>query len=217
MSNSESRWIWKVLWDGCLARTFGSTLRVLSGLSQILGSYLGSTARIYSALAIGEPNVAQAETESPTREAIRLGKFEVKALATESNTYCQLRFHYKVLLPNGFVIHIQPGLFSDHLLERTGVLSCYRGKRYKQILVLPCSTVQSGWAVQVSDQSLHCNAGIAMCLLPCQQDIARCVAFTFQSLRNVFCPGVPFYGKIQNVCLAVWRQFCGRALRSCEM
>ena len=73
-SNFESRWIWKFLWDGCLARTFGSTLRALSGLSQILGSYLRSTARIYSALATGEPNVAQAETGSPTREAIHLGK-----------------------------------------------------------------------------------------------------------------------------------------------
>lgn len=448
MANSESRWIWKIPWDGCLARTFGSTFRALSGLSQILGSYLGSTARIYSALATGEPNVAafsrlrfidftqlsygrgfihsvtsifeelghipglydkmervlgssfdgackeieeaaqslinmchcqlcsgihtshpdysgptrhdclftlamtirnlvtilactnrdeallvtvyglqriychnqslysdwaehkehnrtlvsiavglvlstdpedklfpkpetiihetrglfdgscssdilcleiedaiatssngiccyreclkginskaaamriihvipghiergtaqydtvsdsgapdrefatpeaatltQVESGSLTREAVYLGKFEVKALATESSTYRQLRFHYKVLLPNGFVTHIQPGMFSDHLLERAGILTCYRDKRCKQQLVFPCSTVQSGWAVEESDQGLHYNAGIAMCLWPYQQDIARCVGFAFQSSKNVFCPETTF-------------------------
>ena len=58
LSNSESRWIWKVPWDGCLARTFGAIFTTLAGLSQILGSYLGSAARVYAALATGEPNVA---------------------------------------------------------------------------------------------------------------------------------------------------------------
>lgn len=55
---SESRWILRVPWDGCLLRAFGSTFRNLSGLAHTPGSFLGGTARIYAALARGEPNVA---------------------------------------------------------------------------------------------------------------------------------------------------------------
>ncbi len=99
--------------------------------------------------------LTEADSNNPKCEAIHLGKFEIKALATESSTYRKLYFHYKVLFPNGFVTQIQPGLLSDQILKRTGVLTCYRSKRCKQQLAFPCSTVQSGWAVKKSDQGFH--------------------------------------------------------------
>ena len=125
--------------------------------------------------------LTQVERRSPKNEVIHLGKFEVKALATESSTYRKLNIHYKVILPDGFVAQIFPGGLCDHILERTGLIRCYHDRRCKQQLAFPCSTVQSGWAVDKSDQSLHYNAGIALCLWSYQEDIARCVAFNFQS------------------------------------
>lgn len=44
-------------WDGCLRRTFGSAFQGLTELPSALGSYLGSLARIYRALAQGELDV----------------------------------------------------------------------------------------------------------------------------------------------------------------
>ena len=44
-------------WDGCLLRVFGATFLKLTKLPLHLGSYLGSVARIYSALALGQRNV----------------------------------------------------------------------------------------------------------------------------------------------------------------
>ncbi|MCJ1381706.1 hypothetical protein MMC17_004817 [Xylographa soralifera] len=41
-------------WDGCLRRTFGSAFQLLRDLPHHLGAYLGSLARIYTALALGE-------------------------------------------------------------------------------------------------------------------------------------------------------------------
>ena len=56
---SSSQWILRYPWDGCLLRTFGPTFRNLCSLAHTLGSFLGSTARIYAALAEGEPVVAE--------------------------------------------------------------------------------------------------------------------------------------------------------------
>jgi len=58
VSSSESRWIWKIPWDGRLARTFNPVFQDLSSLAYTFGAFLGSTARIYAALASGEPNVS---------------------------------------------------------------------------------------------------------------------------------------------------------------
>ena len=44
-------------WDGCLRRVFGSAIQTLIDLPHHLGAYLGSLARIYTALAHGEPHV----------------------------------------------------------------------------------------------------------------------------------------------------------------
>ncbi|KAI4221794.1 MAG: hypothetical protein L6R40_008611 [Gallowayella cf. fulva] len=59
----EARWILRVPWDGCLIRTFGSTFRDLCGLAHNLGAFLGSTARIFAALARSEPHVADFSRE----------------------------------------------------------------------------------------------------------------------------------------------------------
>ena len=54
---SDRRWILKLPWDGCLKRAFGPKCRDLLRLTHVFGSYLGGCARIYAALATGEPNV----------------------------------------------------------------------------------------------------------------------------------------------------------------
>lgn len=45
-------------WETCLVRVFGGSFIALSKLPHLLGDYLGSVARVYTALATGEPNVA---------------------------------------------------------------------------------------------------------------------------------------------------------------
>ena len=45
-------------WDSCLARVFGVPFNDLISLPHILGGFLGSAARVYRALALGESNVA---------------------------------------------------------------------------------------------------------------------------------------------------------------
>ncbi|KAL8733758.1 MAG: hypothetical protein Q9166_001952 [cf. Caloplaca sp. 2 TL-2023] len=131
---------------------------------------------------IAEPvSLARAESTFPKHEPIQLGKFEIKALATESSLYRRLHFGYKVFLPNGSISQIQPGLLSNQVLERTGVLWCYRSKKCKQRLAFPCSPVLQGWAVEKSTQGLHYNSQIALCLWLYSEDTARCVAFDLQN------------------------------------
>ena len=55
----DRRWILKVSWDRCLQRAYGRKFKELLRLSHIFGSYLGVCARIYTALARGEPNVGE--------------------------------------------------------------------------------------------------------------------------------------------------------------
>ncbi|KAL8739828.1 MAG: hypothetical protein Q9190_007405 [Brigantiaea leucoxantha] len=45
-------------WESCLSRVFGSRFTKLSELPHLLGDYLGGVARVYTALATGEKNVA---------------------------------------------------------------------------------------------------------------------------------------------------------------
>ena len=51
-------------WDGCLARMFGTTFINLANLPHILGGFLGSTARIYRALALGEATTIKFSRQS---------------------------------------------------------------------------------------------------------------------------------------------------------
>ena len=46
-------------WDGCLTRVFGSAFSALAESPTILGQFLGSVARIYRGLAIGESDVGE--------------------------------------------------------------------------------------------------------------------------------------------------------------
>lgn len=47
----------RTAWDGCLKRAFWSSAQRLIEVNRILGGFLGSTARVYAALARGEPDV----------------------------------------------------------------------------------------------------------------------------------------------------------------
>ena len=55
--NQERLLIVRTPWDGCLSRAFGPAFRSLADMPLHLGSYLGSVARVYSALAQGHDNV----------------------------------------------------------------------------------------------------------------------------------------------------------------
>lgn len=143
----------------------------------------GLNNRIPSALE--SVTLIQADSSNPKLETIKLGNLELKTLASESSTYRKLHIHYKVLLPNGSVTQIQPGLLSNQVLQRTGILTCYRGKRCKQHLAFPCSVVQRGWIVEETNESLHYNAGIALCLWSYQEDLARCVALALQNSAHI--------------------------------
>ena len=46
-------------WDGCLARLFGTASNNLGQMTNILGDFLGSMARVYRGLAIGEADVGK--------------------------------------------------------------------------------------------------------------------------------------------------------------
>ncbi|KAL8749752.1 MAG: hypothetical protein Q9184_006682, partial [Pyrenodesmia sp. 2 TL-2023] len=46
-------------WDGCLTRVFGTTFSALINAPNNLGDFLGSVARVYQALALGESDVGQ--------------------------------------------------------------------------------------------------------------------------------------------------------------
>ena len=56
-SSSSSLLILRVLWETCLTRSFGIYIDNLCSLSFTLGGFLGSAARIYAGLALGEPDV----------------------------------------------------------------------------------------------------------------------------------------------------------------
>lgn len=135
--------------------------------------------------------LARAESAIPKHEPIKLGKFEVKALTIESSVYRRLHFAYKVLLPNGSISLIQPAMLSNQILERTGILACYRSQSCKQRLAFPCSAILKGWVVEGSKQGLQYNSRIALCLWSYSEDISRCVAFDTQNSnylepRNTF-------------------------------
>ncbi|KAL9619903.1 MAG: hypothetical protein Q9160_005550 [Pyrenula sp. 1 TL-2023] len=55
--NEELSFSVRTSWDGCLNRVFWNATPRLIGVSQILGEFLGNTARIYAALARGEAEV----------------------------------------------------------------------------------------------------------------------------------------------------------------
>lgn len=136
---------------------------------------------------LAEPvTITQADSSDSKQPIFHPERFFVKALATESSIYRQLLFVYEVLLPNGAATVIQPGLLSNRILERTGILTCYHSKTCKQQLAFLCSTVQKGWAVKESTQGLHYNGRIALCFWPYGDDLSRCIAFALQNETSLF-------------------------------
>ncbi|KAL8859971.1 MAG: hypothetical protein Q9178_003520 [Gyalolechia marmorata] len=55
----ESNLTFRTPWDGCLTRVFGTDFTALTKAPTILGGFLGSVARVYQALALGESDVGQ--------------------------------------------------------------------------------------------------------------------------------------------------------------
>ena len=99
--------------------------------------------------------LSQIDSSNPTCETVDLGRFEIKALASESSIHHKLGFAYKVILPDGVDQRIGPGIFSNCVLRRTGMLACYRSERCKKQLALSCFNVKKGWAINRSHQSLE--------------------------------------------------------------
>ena len=56
-SLQEANLIFRTPWDGCLKRVFGAEFTALTKSPCILGGFLGSVARVYQALALGESDV----------------------------------------------------------------------------------------------------------------------------------------------------------------
>ncbi|KAL8915721.1 MAG: hypothetical protein Q9172_006732 [Xanthocarpia lactea] len=55
----EANLTFRTPWDGCLTRVFGINFTALTKAPTILGGFLGSVARVYQALALGESDVGQ--------------------------------------------------------------------------------------------------------------------------------------------------------------
>ncbi|CAO1605241.1 hypothetical protein XANCAGTX0491_008763 [Xanthoria calcicola] len=55
----EANLTFRTPWDGCLTRVFGADFTALTKSPIILGGFLGSVARVYQALALGENDVGQ--------------------------------------------------------------------------------------------------------------------------------------------------------------
>ncbi|KAI4264467.1 MAG: hypothetical protein L6R42_000426 [Xanthoria sp. 1 TBL-2021] len=55
----EANLTFRTPWDGCLTRVFGTNFTALTKAPKILGGFLGSVARVYQALALGESDVGQ--------------------------------------------------------------------------------------------------------------------------------------------------------------
>ncbi|KAI4270727.1 MAG: hypothetical protein LQ337_006507 [Flavoplaca oasis] len=55
----EANLTFRTPWDGCLARVFGTNFTTLTQAPIILGGFLGSVARVYQALALGESDVGE--------------------------------------------------------------------------------------------------------------------------------------------------------------
>ncbi len=58
-SLQETYLIFRTPWDGCLTRVFGADFTALTKSPIILGGFLGSVARVYQALALGESDVGR--------------------------------------------------------------------------------------------------------------------------------------------------------------
>ena len=58
-SLQEINLIFRTPWDGCLTRVFGADFTALTKSPIILGGFLGSVARVYQALALGESDVGR--------------------------------------------------------------------------------------------------------------------------------------------------------------
>ncbi|KAL8812078.1 MAG: hypothetical protein Q9223_007383 [Gallowayella weberi] len=58
-SNTEANLTFRTPWDGCLTRVFGTHFTALTKAPNILGGFLGSVARVYQALALGDSDVGQ--------------------------------------------------------------------------------------------------------------------------------------------------------------
>ena len=129
-----------------------------------------------------EPGSVTAANDSISpHKPIKFGELEVKALATESSEYRELFFCYKVLLPDGSPLIIRPKQFSTKILERTGLIACYRSEKCKKSLACPCNRVQKGCKVDFETEGLQLHNRVAYCIWSIQEDLGRCVAIALQT------------------------------------
>ena len=101
---------------------------------------------------------------------------ELKGLVTERSSGNRLHFYYRSSLPSGEFVSLQPGATTERVLRNTGNLRCEK-HRCGDSLAFPSSYITKGWVLdnKILD-SLQFHAGIACCIWPLGNDIARCIA-----------------------------------------
>ena len=99
---------------------------------------------------------------------------DVKALVTEEPGGGQLIFYYQALLQDARVVRIRPGMLTQRVLERSGLIVCDK-LTCNRDLVFPCQVIREGWDV---GERRTTSGQPAECLIwPFREDdIGRCVA-----------------------------------------
>ena len=109
---------------------------------------------------------------------------DIKALVTEVSGGGQLIFYYQALLQDGRVVRIRPGMLTQRVLERSGLVACDKLTCNKD-LVFPCRFICEGWDI---GEHRTTPGQPAECLIwPFQEDdIGRCVAIEIAWGRSAY-------------------------------
>jgi hypothetical protein len=123
------------------------------------------------------PDLPEAKLDPPSVTPlvdIRDDNVDIKIIVTEVSGGGQLIFYYRAKV-QGATVLIRPGMLTQRVLERTGLIICNR-RTCNTELFYPCRVVREGWKVAHDD--LGIGNTIARCLIwPFREtDLGRCVA-----------------------------------------
>ena len=109
---------------------------------------------------------------------------DIKALVTEESGGGQLIFYYQALLQDARVVRIRPGMLTQRVMERSGLVVCDK-LTCNRDLVFPCQVICEGWDV---GEHRTTSGQPAECLIwPFREDdIGRCVATEFAQGKALY-------------------------------
>jgi hypothetical protein len=125
-------------------------------------------------------NLPKAKLDPPSVSPlvdIRNDNIEIKPMVTEVSGGGQLIFYYQAKV-QGTTVLIRPGMLTQRVLERTGLISCNR-RTCNTELFYPCGVVREGWE-ETRDSEIETS--IPRCLIwPFREtDLGRCVAIEIE-------------------------------------